>query len=67
MLRFNVQIHDIYSLLNYDLVDLTRQVLAKYANELFFKVIEAYQLQDVDGMTLLSPRFLDLVEDLDTL
>ncbi|KAH1254868.1 Alpha-N-acetylglucosaminidase [Glycine max] len=43
------------------------QVLAKYANELFFKVIEAYQLQDVDGMTLLSPRFLDLVEDLDTL
>ncbi|KAG4392606.1 hypothetical protein GLYMA_04G178566v4 [Glycine max] len=30
-------------------------------------VIEAYQLQDVDGMTLLSPRFLDLVEDLDTL
>uniref|UniRef100_K7KKU0 Uncharacterized protein n=1 Tax=Glycine max TaxID=3847 RepID=K7KKU0_SOYBN len=36
------------------------QVLAKYANELFFKVIEAYQLQDVDGMTLLSPRFLDL-------
>lgn len=67
MLRFNIQIHDIYSLLRYDLVDLTRQVLAKYANELFFKVIEAYQLQDVDGMTLLSPRFLDLVEDLDTL
>ncbi|KAL5146327.1 Alpha-N-acetylglucosaminidase [Glycine soja] len=51
----------------YDLVDLTRQVLAKYANELFFKVIEAYQSHDIHGMTLLSQRFLDLVEDLDTL
>nr|KYP46995.1 Alpha-N-acetylglucosaminidase [Cajanus cajan] len=51
----------------YDLVDLTRQVLAKYANELFFKVVEAYQSHDVHGMTLLSQRFLDLVEDLDTL
>ncbi|KAK7354098.1 hypothetical protein VNO80_19556 [Phaseolus coccineus] len=51
----------------YDLVDLTRQVLAKYANELFFKVIEAYKSHDVNGMTLLSQRFLDLVEDLDTL
>ncbi|KHN19340.1 Alpha-N-acetylglucosaminidase [Glycine soja] len=51
----------------YDLVDLTRQVLAKYANELFFKVIEAYQSRDIHGMTLLSQRFLDLVEDLDTL
>ncbi|RDX83754.1 Alpha-N-acetylglucosaminidase, partial [Mucuna pruriens] len=51
----------------YDLVDLTRQVLAKYANELFIKVIEAYKSHDVHGMTLLSQRFLDLVEDLDTL
>ncbi|KAK7411528.1 hypothetical protein VNO78_02962 [Psophocarpus tetragonolobus] len=51
----------------YDLVDLTRQVLAKYANELFFKVIEAYKSHNVHGMTLLSQRFLGLVEDLDTL
>ncbi|XP_057443002.1 alpha-N-acetylglucosaminidase-like [Lotus japonicus] len=51
----------------YDLVDLTRQVLAKYANQLFFMVIEAYQSHDVHGVTLLSQRFLDLVEDLDTL
>ncbi|KAJ1421802.1 Alpha-N-acetylglucosaminidase, C-terminal [Sesbania bispinosa] len=51
----------------YDLVDLTRQVLAKYANELFFKAIEAYQSHDVHGVTLLSQRFLDLVEDLDAL
>ncbi|XP_073224933.1 alpha-N-acetylglucosaminidase-like, partial [Cicer arietinum] len=51
----------------YDLVDVTRQVLAKYANQLFFKVIEAYQSHDVHGVTLLSQRFLDLVEDLDAL
>ncbi|XP_058787340.1 alpha-N-acetylglucosaminidase-like [Vicia villosa] len=51
----------------YDLVDLTRQVLAKYANQLFYKVIEAYQSQDIHGVTLLSQRFLDLVEDLDAL
>lgn len=30
-------------------------------------VIEAYQSHDVHGVTLLSQRFLDLVEDLDTL
>ncbi|XP_061369642.1 alpha-N-acetylglucosaminidase-like [Gastrolobium bilobum] len=51
----------------YDVVDLTRQVLAKYANQLFFKVIEAYQSHDVHGMTLLCEKFLDLVEDLDAL
>lgn len=53
--------------IRYDLVDLTRQVLAKYANQLFLKVIEAYQSHDVHGVTLLSQRFLDLVDDLDTL
>lgn len=42
-------------------------MLAKYANQLFFKVIEAYQSQDIHGVTLLSERFLDLVEDLDAL
>ncbi|MCI10264.1 alpha-N-acetylglucosaminidase-like [Trifolium medium] len=51
----------------YDLVDLTRQVLAKYANQLFYNVIEAYQSHDVHEVTVLSQRFLDLVEDLDTL
>lgn len=51
----------------YDLVDLTRQVLAKYANQLFFKVIEAYQSKDIHEVTLLSQIFLDLVDDLDTL
>ncbi|XP_062116424.1 alpha-N-acetylglucosaminidase-like isoform X2 [Humulus lupulus] len=51
----------------YDLVDLTRQALAKYANQLFLKVIEAYQSNDVEGVTHYSREFLDLVEDFDTL
>lgn len=51
----------------YDLIDLTRQVLAKYANEVFLKVIEAYQLNDIDRATSYSQHFLDLVKDMDIL
>ncbi|KAJ8753533.1 hypothetical protein K2173_022774 [Erythroxylum novogranatense] len=52
---------------SYDLVDLTRQALAKYANELFLKIIEAYMLNDVNGVAWQSQMFLDLVDDMDTL
>ncbi|KAL0421836.1 UNVERIFIED_CONTAM: Alpha-N-acetylglucosaminidase [Sesamum latifolium] len=52
---------------SYDLVDLTRQALAKYANQLFVKVVEAYQLGDLHAVTHRSQKFLSLVEDLDTL
>ncbi|KAI4303870.1 hypothetical protein MLD38_039456 [Melastoma candidum] len=51
----------------YDLVDLTRQALAKYANQLFVEIIEDYQLKDAAGVNLKSEKFLALVEDLDTL
>ncbi|KAL0335697.1 UNVERIFIED_CONTAM: Alpha-N-acetylglucosaminidase [Sesamum radiatum] len=51
----------------YDLIDLTRQALAKYANQLFLKVVEAYQLGDLHAVTHRSQKFLSLVEDLDTL
>ncbi|PQQ08441.1 alpha-N-acetylglucosaminidase [Prunus yedoensis var. nudiflora] len=51
----------------YDLVDLTRQALAKYANQLFLKVIEAYQFNDAIGVAHRSQKFLGLVEDMDTL
>lgn len=54
-------------MLRYDLVDLTRQALAKYANELFLDIIEAYQLNDAHGIAQLSKRFLELVEDMDVL
>lgn len=55
------------SILRFDLVDLTRQVLAKYANQLFLNVVEAYQLNDVQGTASHSQKFLELVEDMDTL
>lgn len=54
-------------LLRYDLIDLTRQVLAKYANELFLDAIEAYKLDDLHAVAHLSQKFLGLVEDLDML
>lgn len=56
-----------HCMLRYDLVDLTRQALAKYANQLFLKAIEAYQLNDVNGAANHSLKFLELVEDMDTL
>lgn len=51
----------------YDLVDLTRQALAKYANQLFLEVIESYKLKDLDTLGFLSEKFLELVYDMDTL
>ncbi|KAM7471348.1 hypothetical protein LguiA_009531 [Lonicera macranthoides] len=51
----------------YDLVDLTRQVLAKYANQLFLDVIEAYRINDAHTVKRQSQKFLDLVNDMDTL
>ncbi|KAG9449509.1 hypothetical protein H6P81_009474 [Aristolochia fimbriata] len=51
----------------YDLVDLTRQALAKYANQVFLKIIEFYQLDDIDGAALYCQHFLELVDDMDTL
>ncbi|KAL6013392.1 hypothetical protein ACLOJK_003890 [Asimina triloba] len=51
----------------YDLIDLTRQALAKYANKVFLKVVEAYKVNNIHGVTFYSQHFLDLVEDMDTL
>ena len=51
----------------YDLVDLTRQALAKYSNDLFQDIIEAYDSHDSSGVAHLSEKFLDLVDDMDTL
>ncbi|ERN18352.1 hypothetical protein AMTR_s00055p00202230 [Amborella trichopoda] len=51
----------------YDLIDLTRQAVAKHANQIFLKVIAAYQSKDLHGVALYSQLFLDIVNDLDTL
>lgn len=55
------------NLLRYDLIDLTRQALAKYANELFLDAIAAYKLDDLRAVAHLSQKFLGLVEDIDML
>ncbi|KAK6920761.1 Alpha-N-acetylglucosaminidase, N-terminal [Dillenia turbinata] len=51
----------------YDLVDLTRQALAKYANQLFLTIIKAYQSNDLHGVISDSRKFMDLVQDMDRL
>ncbi|XP_062226954.1 alpha-N-acetylglucosaminidase-like [Phragmites australis] len=51
----------------YDLVDLTRQVLAKYANDVFVMIIKSYKSNSMNQVTTLCQHFLDLVNDLDTL
>jgi len=55
------------STFRYDLVDLTRQALAKYANQIFLKIIKGYKLNDINQVTTLCERFLNLVNDLDVL
>lgn len=51
----------------YDLVDLTRQVLSKLANEVYLDVMTAYHSNNASGLTLYSQKFLELIEDIDTL
>lgn len=58
---------DWWFFVRYDLIDLTRQALAKYANQLFLKVIEAYRMADLRSAASLSQEFLSLVNDMDTL
>nr|CAB3485986.1 unnamed protein product [Digitaria exilis] len=51
----------------YDLVDLTRQVLAKYANDIFSQIIKNYKSNGINQVATLCHHFLDLVNDLDVL
>lgn len=67
MSNFLIQTQAVSSLIRYDLVDLTRQALAKYANRLFLEVIEAYQSHDLHGVIFCSHRFLELVQEMDAL
>ena len=48
-------------------MDLTRQVLAKYANDVFIKIIKSYKSNSTNQMITLCQHFLALVNDLDTL
>lgn len=51
----------------YDLVDLTRQVLADYALTLHAEVSEKYSSRDIAGFKDASTKFISLIEDMDTL
>lgn len=51
----------------YDLVDVTRQVLANYAAPLQKKWVDAYRSKDLVGFRKYSMQFLELIEDMDNL
>jgi alpha-N-acetylglucosaminidase len=51
----------------YDLVDVTRQVLANYASPLQQKMAQAYQNKDQQQFKLYSNQFLELMDDMDAL
>lgn len=51
----------------YDLVDLTRQVLGKLANEEYLKAVTAFRGKNVKALNLHSKRFIQLIRDIDRL
>ena len=51
----------------YDLVDITRQVLANYALPLQQKIASAYQTKDAASFKKHSTEFLELIDDMDSL
>jgi len=52
---------------HYDLVDVTRQVLANYASPLQQKVAQAYKNNDKELFKQYSTKFLQLMDDMDDL
>lgn len=51
----------------YDLVDVSRQVLANYADTLQRKFAQAYQKKDVNAFKKYSIQFLSVMDDMDNL
>ncbi|KAB1224856.1 Alpha-N-acetylglucosaminidase [Morella rubra] len=51
----------------YDLVDLTRQVLSKLANQVYLDAVTAFRQKDVKALDLHSQKFIELVKDIDIL
>ncbi|WOG84235.1 hypothetical protein DCAR_0103417 [Daucus carota subsp. sativus] len=51
----------------YDLVDLTRQVLSKYANQVYLDAINAFRVKDTKTFLYQSQRFLQLIKDTEEL
>ncbi|XP_057513131.1 alpha-N-acetylglucosaminidase isoform X2 [Actinidia eriantha] len=51
----------------YDLVDLTRQVLSKLANQVYLDAVSAFQDKDVNALSSQSRKFQQLIKDIDKL
>lgn len=51
----------------YDLVDLTRQVLSKYANQVYLDAVNAFRVNDTKTFNYQSQKFLQLVKDIEEL
>ncbi|XXG79446.1 hypothetical protein AAC387_Pa09g0511 [Persea americana] len=51
----------------YDLVDLTRQVLSKLANQVYLDAVTAFRQKNASALTLQSQKFIELIKDIDTL
>lgn len=51
----------------YDLIDITRQVLANYASPLHTRIAKAYRENDIDSFNQYTSEFLELLDDMDKL
>ncbi|KAK9913048.1 hypothetical protein M0R45_036874 [Rubus argutus] len=51
----------------YDLVDLTRQVMSKLANQVYVDAVTAFQRRDAKAYGLNSKKFVQLIKDIDVL
>ncbi|XP_042491727.1 alpha-N-acetylglucosaminidase [Macadamia integrifolia] len=51
----------------YDLVDLTRQVLSKLANQVYMDAVTAFRQKDVKALSVQGERFIQIIKDIDTL
>ena len=60
-------IHESSDGFRYNLVDVTRQVLADYASILQQKAASKYQAGDIDGFKAASEEFLGLIDDMEKL
>lgn len=51
----------------YDLVDLTRQSLSKFANQVYLDAVHAFQKKDAKALSVNVRKFLQLIKDIDKL
>lgn len=65
--EFSVVFPDFACYYRYDLVDLTRQVLSKLANQVYLDAVTAFRQNNASALTLQSQKFMELIKDVNTL